>query len=161
MTKQTMIRNYRKYSVADSYIIGFVHGGMVYFTEVKEIAPRFLNVEEASRNQGSNLRLRIKAQYRNQLVKKAICLGSADILTESKYNKGEIFEKYITEFFGQVWEKDTVPFYKDGDITVDGRKIQIKLDSATLTNTKQLAKLKRGTSPYRRAADEIASWLDL
>jgi len=143
MTKQTMIRNYRKYSVADSYIIGFVANGMVYFTEVKEIAPRFLNVEQASRNQGFNLRLRMKAEYRNRLAKKAICLGSKDILTESKYNKGEIFEKYITEFFGQVWTKDTVPFYEDGDITVDGRKIQIKLDSATLCNTKQIAKLKR------------------
>lgn len=143
MTKQTMIRNYRKYSVADSYIIGFVSNGMLYFTEVKEIAPRYLNVEQASRNQGFNLRLRIKADYRNRLAKKAICLGSADILTADKYNKGEIFEKYITEFFGQVWIKDTVPFYKDGDITVDGRKIQIKLDSATLTNTKQIAKLKR------------------
>ena len=143
MTKQTMIRNYRKYSVADSYIIGFVSNGMLYFTEVKEIAPRYLNVEQASRNQGFNLRLRIKADYRNRLAKKAICLGSADILTADKYNKGEIFEKYITEYFGQVWEKDTVPFYKDGDITIDGRKVQIKLDSATLTNTKQLAKLKR------------------
>jgi hypothetical protein len=116
---------------------------MLYFTEVKEIAPKFLNVEQASRNQGFNLRLRIKADYRNRLAKKAICLGLADILVADKYNKGEIFEKYITEFFGQVWTKDTVPFYKDGDITVDGRKIQIKLDSATLTNTKQLAKLKR------------------
>ena len=143
MTKQTMIRNYRKYSVADSYIIGFVANGMVYFTEVKEIAPRFLNVEQASRGQGFNLRLRMKAEYRNRLAKKSICLGSKDILTESKYNKGEIFEKYITEYFGQTWEKDTVPFYTDGDITIDGRKVQIKLDSATLCNTKQIAKLKR------------------
>lgn len=142
MTKQTMIRNYRKFSMADSYIIGFISNGMLYFTEVKEIAPRFLNVEQASRNQGFNLRLRIKADYRNRLAKKAICLGSADILVADKYNKGEIFEKYITEYFGQVWEKDTVPFYKDGDITIDGRKVQIKLDSATLTNTKQLEKLR-------------------
>ena len=143
MTKRTMINNYRKFSMADSYIIGFVHGGMVYFTEVKEIAPRFLSVEEARRNQGLNLRLRLKAQHKNQLVKKAICLGSANILVADTYNKGEIFEKYITEFFGQVWTKDTVPFYKDGDITIDGRKIQIKLDSATLTNTKQIARLKK------------------
>lgn len=142
MTKQTMIRNYRKFSMADSYIIGFISNGMLYFTEVKEIAPRFLNVEQASRNQGFNLRLRIKADYRNRLAKKATCLGSADMLVADKYNKGEIFEKYITEYFGQVWEKDTVPFYKDGDITIDGRKVQIKLDSATLTNTKQLEKLR-------------------
>lgn len=143
MTKQTMIRNYRKYSKADSYIIGFVFKGMLYFVEVKEIAPRFLNIEQASRNQGFNLRLRIKADYRAKLVKKSICLGSADILTAEKYNKGEIFEKIITEYFGQTWVKDTIPFYMDGDITVNGIKIQIKLDSATLCNTKQIDKLKK------------------
>lgn len=143
MTKQTMIRNYRKYSVADSYIIGFVSCGDLYFKEVSEIAPRFLNVEEASRNQGFNLRLRLKKNHKTSLIKTSILIGSANDLVADKYNKGEIFEKIITEYFGQTWEKDTVPFYKDGDITVDGRKIQIKLDSATLTNTKQLAKLKR------------------
>ena len=145
MTKRTMINNYRKYSVADSYIIGFISSGMLYFTEVKEIAPRFLNVEQASRNQGYNLRLRMKAGHRNKMAKKAICLGSADILTADKYNKGEIFEKIITEYFGQTWEKDTVPFYMDGDITVNGSKIQIKLDSATLCNTISCNIKKKGT----------------
>lgn len=144
MTKQTMIRNYRKYSVADSYIVGFIFKSMLYFVEMAEIAPRFLNVEQASRNQGFNLRLRIKAEHRAKLAKKAICLGSADILTADKYNKGEIFEKVITEYYGQTWVKDTVPFYMDGDINVNGVKIQIKLDSATLCNTKQIDKLKRG-----------------
>ena len=144
MTKRTMINNYRKYSMADSYIIGFISQGMLYFTEAKEIAPRFLNVEQASRNQGFNLRLRMKADYRNRLAKKSTCLGSADLLIADKYNKGEIFEKIITEYFGQTWVKDTVPFYEDGDITVNGAKIQIKLDSATLCNTKQLAKIKKG-----------------
>lgn len=143
MTKRTMINNYRKYSAADSYIIGFVFKGMLYFIEVAEIAPRFLNVEQASRNQGFNLRLRIKADYRAKLTKKAICLGSANILIADKYNKGEIFEKLITEYFGQTWIKDTTPFYMDGDINVNGVKIQIKLDSATLCNTKQIAKLKK------------------
>ena len=144
MTKRTMINNYRKYSMADSYIIGFISQGMLYFTEAKEIAPRFLNVEQASRNQGFNLRLRMKADYRNRLAKKSTCLGSADLLIADKYNKGEIFEKIITEYFGQTWVKDTIPFYEDGDITVNGAKIQIKLDSATLCNTKQLAKIKKG-----------------
>lgn len=143
MTKQTMIRNYRKYSVADSYILGFVVKGDLYFTEVEEIAPRFLSVEEASRNQGFNLRLRLKKNHKANLIKNATLIGSADDLVADKYNKGEIFEKIITEYFGQIWEKDTVPFYKDGDITVDGRKIQIKLDTATLTNTKQIARLKK------------------
>jgi len=144
MTKQTMIKYYRKYSAADSYIIGFTFDKMLYFVEMDEIKPRFLNVEEASRNQGENLRLRLKkAQKENLMKKNPICLGSADLLMADKYNKGEIFEKLVTEFFGQTWEKDTVPFWVQGDINLNGKEIQIKLDSATLMNTKQIAKLKK------------------
>lgn len=144
MTKNTMIKTYRKYSVADSYILGFIVDKMLYMLEVAEIAPRFLNVEEASRNQGENLRLRLRKAHKASLMKKQpICLGSADCLNAEKYNKGEIFEKLVTEYFGQVWKKDTVPFYKDGDITVNGKKIQIKLDSATLMNTKQIKNIKK------------------
>lgn len=144
MTKNAMINTYRKYSVADSYILGFIVDHMLYMLEVDEIMPRFLNVEEASRNQGENLRLRLKKAHKAQLMKKApICLGSADCLVADKYNKGEIFEKLVTEYYGQTWEKDTVPFYVDGDINVDGKKIQIKLDSATLMNTKQIKNIKK------------------
>lgn len=143
MTKQTMVRNYRKYSAADSYIVGFVLNKMLYFVETNEIAPRFLNVEEASRNQGENLRLRLKKTHRESLVKKATCLGSADCLIADKYNKGEIFEKLVTEYFGQAWEKDTIPFWVQGDININGKEIQIKLDSATLMNTKQMKKLSK------------------
>ena len=143
-TKRTMIKHYRTHSAADSYILGFVENKNLYMVEVAEIMPRFLSVEQASRNQGENLRLRIKKNLKKQLMRKnPVCLGSADLLNTDKYNKGEIFEKLVTEFFGQTWVKDTVPFWVQGDIEVDGRQIQIKLDSATLMNTKQIAKFKR------------------
>ena len=143
-TKRTMIKHYRAHSAADSYILGFVENKNLYMVEVAEIMPRFLSVEQASRNQGENLRLRIKKNLKKQLMKKnPVCLGSADLLNTDKYNKGEIFEKLVTEFFGQTWVKDTIPFWVQGDIEVDGRQIQIKLDSATLMNTKQIAKFKK------------------
>jgi len=143
MTKQTLIRNYRKYSAADAYIVGFIYNAMLYFVEMAEIAPRFLNVEEASRGQGDNLRLRLKKAHKASLVKNAVCLGSADALVADKYNKGEIFEKMVTEYFGQTWKKDTIPFYVQGDIRIDNKEVQIKLDSATLVNEKMLNKIKK------------------
>lgn len=143
MVKRTMMKWYEKFSAADGYIIGFVMDKMLYMVEMERIAPRFLNVEEASRNQGDNLRLRLKKAQKQSLAKKAICLGSADVLTADKYNKGELFEKVVTEYYGQEWEKDTIPFYMQGDINVNGRELQIKLDSATLANSKMLEKLKR------------------
>lgn len=143
MVKRTMMKWYEKFSAADGYIIGFVMDKMLYMVEMDRIAPRFLSVEEASRNQGDNLRLRLKKAQKQSLAKKAICLGSADVLTADKYNKGENFEKVVTEYYGQEWEKDTIPFYMQGDINVNGRELQIKLDSATLANSKMLEKLKR------------------
>lgn len=146
MTKATLIKAYRKYSAADNYILGFIFNHMIYMVRVAEIMPRYLNVEEASRNQGENLRLRLKKAHKEQLLKKnPICLGSADCLNDNKYNKGEIFEKLVTEWYGQKWEKDTIPFWVQGDINLNGKEVQIKLDSATLMNTKQIKKLqKRG-----------------
>lgn len=144
MTKRTLINHYRKHSAADSYILGFVYGGKLWMTETEEIMPRFLTVEPASRNQGENLRLRIRKSLKEQLMRKSpVCLGEASQLETEKYNKGEIFEKLVTEYFGQEWKKDTIPFWVQGDINIDGREVQIKLDSATLMNTKQVAKLKK------------------
>lgn len=59
---------------------------------------------------------------------------------DSKYNRGEIFEKMVTELNGQEWEKDNVPFTDDGDLTVDGIAYQIKFEKATFTSEKQLAR---------------------
>lgn len=144
MTKATMIKTYRKYSAADSYIIGFISDKMLYFVEVSEIMPRFLNIEEASRNQGDNLRLRLKKAHKASFMKKnPICLGSANLLTEGKYNKGENFEKLVTEYYGQTWEKDTIPFWVQGDINLSGKEVQIKFDGATLINAKQIKKLQK------------------
>lgn len=144
MTKANMIKTYRQFSAADNYILGFIYDKMLYMVRVAEIMPRYLNVEEASRNQGENLRLRLKKAHKAQLMKKApICLGSADCLNDSKYNKGEIFEKLVTEYYGQEWKKDNIPFYVQGDINLNGEEVQIKLDSATLMNTKQIKNIKK------------------
>jgi hypothetical protein len=145
MTKKTMIKWYRDKSAADSYIIGFTYNKNIYMVNVAEIMPRYLSVEEASRNQGENLRLRLRKNHKASLMKKnPICLGSANLLNEEKYNKGEIFEKLVTEYYGQIWEKDTIPFWVQGDINIGGKEVQIKLDSATLMNTKQIEKFKKG-----------------
>lgn len=143
MNTSEMYAIYNANQSADSYIIGFVNKGLLYFTKVAHMNLEWLKVEKASRNQGNNLRLRMRVAHCKSLIESgsAICLGSADMLKASKYNKGEIFEKIITEYYGQTWEKDNIGFDKDGDITIDGEKIQIKLNSATLLNDKRITRL--------------------
>ena len=142
MTVKEFKAIYENASAADKYIIGFVYRHQLYFTMVDDIDLEWLAIEKASRNQGENLRLRIRKSAKDALMAtNPICLGSEDRLTADKYNKGENFEKIITEYFGQVWEKDTVPFWVQGDICLNGVEVQIKLDSATLMNTKQIDRL--------------------
>lgn len=140
-----MINRYNELSYTHNYIFGFTYMGNVYATTAtSEILPYILKLDRASRGQGYSIRFRpTKAQKTLLLSKGAELICSYEFFTEtatnSKYNKGEIFEKIITERFGQEWEKDNIPFTQDGDITVDGVAYQIKYESATFTNEKTLA----------------------
>ena len=40
-----------------------------------------------------------------------------------------------------VWTADSIPFYVQGDINVNGEEIQIKFDTAELTNERCLKNL--------------------
>ena len=67
-----------------------------------------------------------------------------ELVAESKYNNGEIFEKLVTERFGQTWKKDDIPFTDAGDIEVEGVPYQIKFQKATFCNEKSIANLEKG-----------------
>lgn len=146
MTKETMIRNYRKFSAADSYILGFIYKHEVYMIEVKEIMPRYMRVEHESSRKGgcAKLQLRLPQNYQKQLMRKgAICLGSEEILN-GEYNKGVEFERLVSEMNGQTFRgKDNVPFYVEGDLEIDGRQVQIKFNGAQIVVERTLKKLQK------------------
>lgn len=148
MNKQTMIKNYRKYSKADKYIVGFEYKKNIYAIALDEIPPRFIKVEKESSRKGgkAKLQLRLNNQYMEQLIRKgAECICQPTDLI-GKYNKGVMFEKFITEeYFGQEWQgKDNTPFYISGDIkTENGAEIQIKFNGAQIVVESTLEKLKR------------------
>ena len=144
---ENMISRYNELAYTHNYIYGFYFQNNVYMVEATaEIMPYVLKLDKASRGAGYALRF---CPTRNQktllLSKGATLLCSKEFfetsVKNSKYNKGEIFEKMVTEHFGQVWEKDNVPFTEDGDITVDGIAYQIKFEKATFTNEKTLARM--------------------
>ena len=139
MKKVTMLKHYRNLSGADCYLVGFTYDGKLWAVNLPSIPPRFISYEKASRNQGYGLRLRLKKAHKEQLLKKAVCVGVADDLTaDPKHNKGENFERIVFNRYGREWSKDCTAFTVCGDIKVDDVEIQIKLDGATFTNEKTL-----------------------
>ena len=143
----TLISEYNKFSFTHNYIFGFTYKGIVYSVKAtSEILPFSLTLDKASRGAGYALRFKPTTEQKLYLLAKgarAVCSTEVfnNMVDESVYNRGEIFEKVETEYAGQVWEKDNVPFYMDGDLTVDGVAYQIKFEKATFTNEKQMMKL--------------------
>ena len=138
-----MASEYNSLSAAHAYIVGYTYRKMVYFNTIHHLPTELMSCEMASRGAGYSLRLRVRKAMKAGLLPTATCLGSADILTGDGYNKGEWFEKAVTEFFGQEWHKDNVPFTKAGDINVNGVEIQIKFDAATFASEATLRSLRR------------------
>lgn len=147
-TKQTLIRNYRKYSGADSYIIGYIYKKKLFMTKVNEIMPRFMVVSNSD-TRGQSLRLYLNNKLKEQLLKQnAILLGNQEILDNGEKNRGWAFEKIIYDYYkiNPYKGKDNKGFWLGGDINIKGEEIQIKFENATMCSTSTLEKLKKRNS---------------
>ena len=143
-----LIDRYNAVAFTHEYIWGFEYKGNIYMAIAdRSYIAHVCKLDKASHGAGYALRFCPNVQQKLALMPKAEVLCSKKFFEEtyasSKYNKGEIFEKMVTEHFGQVWEKDNVPFTEDGDITVDGVAYQIKFQKATFCNEKSIANLEK------------------
>lgn len=142
-----LIAEYNRLAYTHQYIFGFVYKKVVYaVTTDNAVLPYILKLDKASRGAGYSIRFCPTNEQKVFLIAKgAEVVCSIDyfneVVNETKYNKGEVFEKMMTEKNGQTWTKDNVPFTIDGDLTVDGVAYQIKFQGATFTNERTLAKL--------------------
>lgn len=139
-----MIDFYNNKSFTHNYIFGITFHGNIYMVKVtSEILAHVLKLDKASRGKGYALRFKPNNNIRAMLMSCGATLICSvemfdELVASSKYNKGEVFEKLVTEYYGQEWEKDNVPFTADGDLTVNGIAWQIKFESASFITEKQM-----------------------
>lgn len=144
----TLLNFYHAHAYTDKYIFGIIFQGTLYMVKVNANSLGILlKLDKASRGAGYSLRFRPNRQQKRLLMTMGvvpICSAEmfAELVANSKYNKGEIFEKLVTEYFGQTWKKDSVPFTEDGDLTVDGIAYQIKFEQATFITEKQMLRMR-------------------
>ena len=144
---KTLIDRYNAVAYTHEYIWGFNYKGGIYMARTSaDMMPFVCKLDNASRGCGFALRFVPTVAQKLMLMTSAVALCSKKFFEEevanSIYNRGEIFEKMVTEYFGQVWVKDAVPFTEDGDITVDGVAYQIKYQAATFCNEKSISNLE-------------------
>ena len=103
-------------------ILGFTFKGVVYMVFAdRYMVDRFVCLDKASRGAGYSLRFKPTVEQKIALLMGAEVVCSVDyfnsMVVNSIYNRGEIFEKLVTEKLGQVWEKD--------DKTCDRRRFHL------------------------------------
>lgn len=149
---KTMTDRYNALAFTHNYIFGFTDRGVIYAVITdSSVLPYALTLDRASSKNGGGYSVRFnpnKAQ--KEMLKtagKLIVVCSEDQFNEmvktSKYNKGEIFEMLMTEYFGQTWAKDNVPFTEAGDIEADGIAYQVKFQKATFCTESSLRNLSK------------------
>lgn len=148
MTREEMLQRYEELSVADRYNFGFVFHGEVYSVEADSLEPvkDCIKLGRMASKRGGWAKLRISfdnwAKTRLINCGMAVKLGAESLLDyDDQYNRGEHYEHLIHDLNGQHWVKDRVPFYVDGDIKLEGLRVQIKFDSAELTNERTLSRV--------------------
>ena len=143
-----LINGYNELAYTHNYMFGFEDRGTIFCAITDEkVLNLVCTLDKASRGAGFALRFKPNKAQKEllktfELIPVCSTLYFNQLVATTRYNKGEIFEKLVTELFGQVWEKDNVPFTKAGDIEVDGIAYQIKFEKATFTNEKTLKKLQ-------------------
>ena len=152
-----LIDRYNAIAYTHNYIFGFTYKKTVYMAiTTDESMPYVCKLDKASRGEGMALRFCPNEAQKILLLTSAKPLCSEKYFNElcedkyinakgelTKYNRGEVFEKLVTEHFGQVWVKDNVPFTEDGDLTANGIAYQIKYQAATFCNEKSIANLEK------------------
>lgn len=146
MTMETMKTLYNLLSASHLYILGFAVENLLYYVMIDfETLAQYMKLDRASSKRGGFAKLRIKLtrEQKAELLRMAKGCGTVEELTkDSHYNKGENFERIITELLtAEKWVKDSVPFNVAGDITLNGENVQIKFDGAEITNERLLKKL--------------------
>lgn len=153
---KNMVDNYNEIAFTHNYIFGFEYKHTIYKCfQSKDVLPYICTLDKsAEKNGGMAIRFKPSVAQKLLLLTNAqpVCSDKYfDALCNEKYmnakgklvkyNRGEVFEKLITESFGQVWEKDKTPFTDAADVVGNGIPYQVKFEKATFACEKSLKTL--------------------
>lgn len=146
-----MRKDYERFTAAEGYIIGFPVGEDIYCAMIDKIPRRYCTIQKECSSHGGGLGLYISIKNKkkkNELLRKKdtfyLCKLS-DLNNKEIGNRGKVLEKLLAERFNVEWRgsADKEPFYKCGDLVINGKEIQVKYEHARICYDKTLKKLQK------------------
>ena len=147
--KEDLFATYKATTKANRTEIGFIVDKVLYSIKLKEIDVSMVRLTTESKG-GLKLKLQISKAQKLEWLKsgkaKRISTESEflKLVSESKYNKGEMLEKILTEKRKMEWHKDSVRYDKAGDIDLKRDRIQVKFENASLTSAYTMTRVVSG-----------------
>lgn len=140
---------YTKTTKANKIEIGFIANKKLYSIKLNEIKLENVKLTTESRG-GLKLKLAITKKQKLEWLASGKAKELMDeskflqLVEASKYNKGEVLEKILTEKRGMTWQKDSVRYDKAGDIDLKRDRIQVKFENASLTSAYTMTRVVSG-----------------
>lgn len=105
--KDELLRIYEKTTAATRTVFGFEYEKRVYMAILDAIPAQWVKLaKESSKRGGENkLRLEVNKTEKAKLLRKAVMVGTVEIINTIKSNKGDSWEKWVAEHYKQVWKK--------------------------------------------------------
>lgn len=139
-----LLKVYEDTTAAVWTLLVFQLAGRAYAARINAITADMVALDRESSQNGGATKLRFKLSNRQKVA--LIEAGAeevgdiADILSLQK-NKGNAVECWATRrYMGIEWVKDSIPYYVQGDIQVNGEEVQVKFENASLTNVSVMEK---------------------
>ena len=133
-----LLKVYEDTTAAVWTLLVFQLAGRAYAARLNAITADMVTLDRESSQNGGATKLRFKLSNRQKVA--LIEAGAeevgniADILSLQK-NKGNAVECWATRrYMGIEWVKDSIPYYMQGDIRINGEEVQVKFENASLTN---------------------------
>lgn len=147
-TTADFLAAYEAHNKADTYCLGFNYKGSWFCFFTDKLNPDWVARERMSSKNSHKgeesyaLRLRMKVRQCAEVLATCECLEvPADFLQLEK-NRGRAFERWARERFSYgEHTNDNVGFWKDGDMMVNGKRVQVKLNTAQVCSEYTLTRM--------------------
>ena len=128
---KSLLRTYEEHSAAEGYLVAFCYKKHWYFLEVEKLRAEWCYFAFASGSHKTKVNLSMNNAQMKALVDSGKCVELDPSFLSLHKCKGWAFEKYVTETLcGGEWEQDNVPFYVQGDVVMNGKQMQVKVNGA-------------------------------